>query len=130
MPDVGASRKRQIPVRRIPGDLAGSCGDHATNPFKLGGIGPHRRSLSDGLGVKSAAVIRIRNGTVRRAASLYMYYARWRPICAATAPAAAPRPEPELSLIEGFGHSIRRKPFASETEPRVWHARTPIRTPN
>jgi hypothetical protein len=30
MPDAGASRKRQIPVRRIPCDLDGLCGDHAT----------------------------------------------------------------------------------------------------
>ena len=30
MPDVEASRKRQIPVRRIPCDLDGSCGAQAT----------------------------------------------------------------------------------------------------
>jgi hypothetical protein len=33
MPDAGASRKRQIPVGRIPCDLDGLCGDHATKSF-------------------------------------------------------------------------------------------------
>jgi hypothetical protein len=57
MPDAGASRKRQIPVRRIPCDLDGLCGDHATKST----TGRHRSGppISGGLGVKSAAVIGI-----------------------------------------------------------------------
>jgi hypothetical protein len=30
MPDAGASRKRQISGRRIPGDLNGAYGNHPT----------------------------------------------------------------------------------------------------
>jgi hypothetical protein len=57
MPDAGASRKRQIPVRRIPCDLDGLCGDHATkSPTGRRRSGP---PIFDGLGVGSAAVIGI-----------------------------------------------------------------------
>jgi hypothetical protein len=48
MPDAGASRKRQIPVRRIPCDLDGLCVGHATKSRDGGDDAPDRRSPMGG----------------------------------------------------------------------------------
>jgi hypothetical protein len=42
MPDAGASRKRQILVRRVPGYLDGSSRDRATKSPASGDVGPDR----------------------------------------------------------------------------------------
>src|SRR5450631_975741 len=48
MPDAGASRKRQISVRRIPRDLDGLYGHHATKSRDGGDDAPDRRSPMGG----------------------------------------------------------------------------------
>jgi hypothetical protein len=75
MPDAGASRKRQIPVRRIPCDLDGLCGGHAT------------KSRDGETSLRTADLrwagreVRGRDQDLRRnrtAASLYILAADWR----------------------------------------------------
>ena len=113
MPDAEASRKRQIPVRRIPCDLGGLCGDHATKS--------HNRETS----VRTADLrwaggdVRCRDQDLKRnrmAASLYILPADWRgesePGSAAGTSALLWGWMISVGMDDSFEHSIRRKPFA------------------
>ena len=114
MPDAGASRKRQIAVRRIPCNLEGLWGDHATK--SPDGKTPVRTADRRWAGREIHCRDQDLNGTGRQPVFI-LYGGR----LARRARAAVPRPEPALSLVgwmisvgtdDSLEHSIRRKPFA------------------
>ena len=123
MPDAAASRKRQIPIRRIAGDLDGSFGAQATKS-QDGETSVRTADLRwAGREVRCRDQDLKRNRTARSQPSYRSLYNIGGRLCAKSESRFPP--ERQLSLVgmddpggmdDRLEHSIRHKPFASETE--------------